>query len=145
MADRTIVRTSWVVRSLPILVVLILVAIAVYLVEASPGRWDVTNSTLDASTALLLVAVVLYVGTFLAVTRRIELSDDGVRFVEGFQTTRIRWYDLRPPVESVLLGFRIWSGDKAFVVSKRMAIAILADPRCPKFDIDKATRAALVP
>jgi hypothetical protein len=107
------------------------------------------NAIVGAVSASALVLLILGVIEFASI-RKIELSSDGVRFVYAFQKLLVRWDELRPPIYPYFQGISLgWqprgapAPTKWFPLNRRMANAVLDDPRCPRFQLSEDIRKSL--
>ena len=123
-----------------------LMALGVVLVLVEYTFFPTTTSILFAGIleGLILATTVAVLGIFFIWVRSVDFSDSGLTFIIGFRKVEVSWHDLLPPTSPVIMGTipfkyrrngQVQTSD-GLAVSKKLARAILADPRCPRFGLD---------
>ena len=104
-----------------------------------------TTTAITLFEGLLLVLAVFYGSMYYIFTRRVEVSSEGVVFVERFDRVRSSWNEIKPPDRTALFGFLFQAGPRGFIVTTEQARAILQHPACPRFSLPANLEKSLRP
>ena len=147
------IRANWLLSP----VAAVLFAMTLVGIGAAFAESATTHESTAASSPLWPIAiatgsivVVACATVFFSFVRFVRLSRSGLEFEIGLKSIEVEWDDLVPPRAPyfITINFRYRSAgviqERApLTVTRRVARAILQDPRCPRFELDAKVWASL--